>query len=126
MNDPADQKASDEAIKRNTNLTPTGVRQALDATASDFQRRIDAQQVAAPVVSTTRQPPSITVSETKLDGQPISLPAENDNQNPFPKSTSAGGGVSAMFTVCVSDGGSPPVLTQMTATFTNGILTSVA
>lgn len=125
MNDPADQKASDEAIKRNTNLTSTGVRQALDATASDFQRRIDAQQVAAPVVSTTRQPPTITVSETKLDGQPIVLPAENDNQNAFPKNTSAGGG-SAMFTVCVSDGGDPPTYTQMTATFTNGLLTGLA
>lgn len=89
MNDPADQKASDEAIKRTTNLTPTGVRQALNATAIDFQRRIDAQS-PQPTVSVPRHPPEIAVSETHLDGAPVVLPFQgNDSDNPFPKSSDA-------------------------------------
>jgi hypothetical protein len=88
VNDPADQKASDEAIKRNTNLTPTGVRQALDQTASDFQRRVDAQSAAQPTVSTPKEPPQITVSETRLDGQPVVLPMQSyDDQNPFQRNS---------------------------------------
>jgi hypothetical protein len=125
MNDPADQTASDEAIKRTTNLTPTSFRQSLNQTAIDFQRRIDAQ-AAAPVLSTTRQPPQITTSETKLDGQPVTLPLQDNSQNPFPHNTTPTGGITADIVVCVSDGGSPPVYTQKTASFINGLLMNLA
>lgn len=87
MNDPGDQRASDEALKRNTNLTPVGIRQALDATAIDFQRRVDSQASTTPTVSTPKAPQQIVVTETRLDGQPITLPDQNDNQNPFPKNS---------------------------------------
>lgn len=124
MIDPADQKASDEAIKRNTNLTPTEVRQSLNATAIDFQRRVDSAASITPTVSSPSIPAEITSRETKLEGQPITLPTENENQNPFLGST-GGGGISADITVCVSDGVSPPTFTQMTAHFVNGLLTSI-
>lgn len=86
MIDPADQKASDEAIKRNTNLTPTEVRQSLNATAIDFQRRVDAAQSTTPTVSTPQAPAEITSRETKFEGQPVVLPTttEAQSQNPFP------------------------------------------
>lgn len=92
MNDPADQRASDEAIKRNTNLTPTGVRQALNATAIDFQRRTDAAAAAVATTSVPKEPAKITISETTLIGQPVTLPLIDDNQNAFPKNTDGGGG----------------------------------
>lgn len=82
MNDPADQRVSDEAVKRTTNLTPTGVRQALNSTAIDFQRRIDSRTETI-TASTPKEPAKITTTETKLDGQPVVLPLTNDNQNPF-------------------------------------------
>lgn len=86
MIDPADQRASDEAIKRTTNLTPTEVRVSLNATAIDFQRRVDAAQSITPTISVPKPPGQITSTETKLEGQPISLPTTTDaqNQNPFP------------------------------------------
>lgn len=84
MIDPADQKASDEAIKRNTNLTPTEVRQSLNATAIDFQRRVDSAASITPTVSTPSIPAEITSRETKLEGQPVVLPSQDENQNPFP------------------------------------------
>lgn len=87
MIDPADQRASDEAIKRNTNLTPTEVRQSLNATAIDFQRRIDAQASLDPTVSAPTTPAEITSRETKFEGQSVTLPAQNDNQNPFTKNS---------------------------------------
>lgn len=91
MIDPADQKSSDEAIKRNTNLTPTSFREVLNATAIDFQRRVDAQGALAPTISAPRTPAQIRVTETRLDGQPITLPLGNDNQNPFPKNSTGAG-----------------------------------
>lgn len=93
MIDPADQKASDEAIKRNTNLTPTEVRQSLNATAIDFQRRVDAAQSITPTVSTPQAPAEITSRETKFDAQPVVLPAitSGEEQNPFPPTNQPAG-----------------------------------
>lgn len=88
MIDPADQRVSDEAIKRTTNLTPTEVRVSLNATAIDFQRRVDAAQSITPTVSTPKAPAEITSRETKFDGQPVVLPTISDvsgqDAGPFP------------------------------------------
>lgn len=84
MNDPSDQRASDEAIKRTTNLTPVGVREALNANVIDFQRRTDAAAAVVAVTSAPKQPAHITTSETHLDGSPVTLPTtQQNNQSPF-------------------------------------------
>lgn len=124
MIDPADQRASDEAIKRNTNLTPTGVRQALQETASDFQRRVDAQSSTTPVDSIPKQVGQITTAQTNLIGAPINLTDQNDNQNAFPKNSLASGGITADIVVCVDNGDGS--FTQKTASFINGLLTKLA
>lgn len=93
MNDPSDQRASDEAIKRTTNLTAVGFREALNVTAMDFQRRTDAAAAAAAATSAPKQPSQITSTETHLDGSPVTLPTtQQNNPNPFDQGVRPSGG----------------------------------
>lgn len=75
MPDPEAQKTVDQAIKRDTNLTPTGVRTALTTTAVDFARRTDAAAKTSVEASVPKQPTTPTVTTQELSGQPVTLPS---------------------------------------------------
>lgn len=125
MIDPADQKISDEAIKRNTNLTATGVRVALDATAIDFQRRVDARNAGAVTTSEPKAPGSgIIFGEASLSGQPVDIPIQQaqQNQNPFLAGNSDGPSnpTHTLNLIVVIDGEA-----FTTNFFTDGVLTPV-
>jgi hypothetical protein len=124
MNDPADQKASDEAIKRNANVTPTGFRQALEATARDFAQRTDAQTILAVSTSIPKEPSKITISQTQLLAEAVTLPdvtQDSPTQSAFPDNSD--GGLTIDITVCQDQGAG--VFVQKTAHFTNGRLVSI-
>lgn len=125
MNDPKDQRAVDQAIKRNANVTPTEFRQALTLPALDFVRRVDAQQATQATVSEPRKPQEIKTALSGFAAQPIVLPTQviPDMQS-FPDNSLPQGGWTGSLTVCVE---SPPgVFTQMTALVQNGLIVSVS
>jgi hypothetical protein len=103
MNDPKQQSIVDQAIKRDANVTPTSFRQALDATAVDFVRRVDARQASQAAVSKPEPIDQVTSRQTQFFAQPVALSPAVPEMQAFPNGASGddtGGGIWTSVTTC--------------------------